>query len=432
MKRVVAALLCTAFGVLLMALPAAAHQPGQTLVSVAYAGTAAEPVLNVVGEITLDQLDAAYDLSLSADPPTTIRARHDQLVDLISQRVSLTDTNGLAWSLAIGELRPSTVDDYVTLRVEIVATPPQAGTSGSVNLRWDVVTDVLYSHKAFIASIDTTGTTQLIGTIAHHEPVFNLAVDIGTPVPRRATGPLFRVGFEHFREGSDHLVFLCLVALGAVRSRTRLIATFRRLAMLTFTFTVGHSISLALASVGWVTPPSRFIETGIAVTIVLAAIHAVKRVVPARVELVITLLFGLIHGFGFAGSLQGLSLHGTKLVVPLLTFNVGLEAAQLLALTIVAWQISIIARSRAARIALSACAGVIAACWIVERAFSAPNPLGPFTGFLLRTPERLAFVLLGFALIVHRRQGQHHSTAEASETDRVSLSDLRTWRGVGR
>ena len=111
--------------------------------------------------------------------------------------------------------------------------------------------------------------------------------------------------------------------------------------------------------------------------------------------------------------------------MPLLTFNVGLETAQLLALTIIAWQISIIARARAARIALAACAGFVAVSWIVERAFNAPNPLSPWARVLLQTPERLALVLLAFALIAfrHQRRRQQQPGDKTPGRDRLASSD---------
>jgi hypothetical protein len=231
--------------------------------------------------------------------------------------------------------------------------------------------------------------------IAHHESMFELTIDMPSAHP--STGSLFSVGFEHFRAGPDHLLFLGLVALGAARCSPRLSVTARRLAVLTITFTIGHSLSLALASVGWVGLSGPLVETAIAVTILLAAVHAVKRVVPAGAELAITLLFGFIHGFGFAGTLEDLSLSGVDLVVPLLTFNLGLEAAQLLALAIVAWQVCIIARSRVARVALSATVGLIAISWIIERGLGVSNPLDGLIGVLLASPERLAVVLMGVA-----------------------------------
>jgi hypothetical protein len=72
----------------------------------------------------------------------------------------------------------------------------------------------------------------------------------------------------------DHLLFICMPALAAARRRPRALATVQSLALLTAMFTVGHSASLALAALGWVTLPSRCVKTGIAITIALGALNA--------------------------------------------------------------------------------------------------------------------------------------------------------------
>jgi hypothetical protein len=82
------------------------------------------------------------------------------------------------------------------------------------------------------------------------------------------------VSFEHFWDARDHLLFSCMPALAAARRRPRALATVQSLALLTAMFTVGHSASLALAALGWVTLPSRCVKTGIAITIALGALNA--------------------------------------------------------------------------------------------------------------------------------------------------------------
>ena len=94
-------------------------------------------------------------------------------------------------------------------------------------------------------------------------------------------------------------------------------------------FTVAHSITLALAALKLVSLPSWFIEPAIAVTIVLAAIDNVWPVFPVR-RVVVTFVFGLIHGFGFASVLAELNLPTADFAWALLQFNLGLEAGQLM------------------------------------------------------------------------------------------------------
>ena len=94
-------------------------------------------------------------------------------------------------------------------------------------------------------------------------------------------------------------------------------------------FTVAHSITLALAAMKWVSLPPSFIEPAIAVTIILAALDNLRSIFHGR-RVIVTFLFGLIHGFGFAGVLAELNLPTAQFAWALLQFNLGLELGQLL------------------------------------------------------------------------------------------------------
>ncbi len=140
------------------------------------------------------------------------------------------------------------------------------------------------------------------------------------------------LGFDHIVDikAADHLLFL--LALGAIyRPRD-----WRAALLVVSAFTVGHSMTLVAAALGWVTPPTRWIEFLIPVTIVATGVenllhreHAVAgRAV--RLRPVLALVFGLVHGAGFATYLS--SLLGNAAVLPLLGFNLGVEAGQLVIL----------------------------------------------------------------------------------------------------
>jgi hypothetical protein len=136
-------------------------------------------------------------------------------------------------------------------------------------------------------------------------------------------------------------------------------------------FTVGHSITLALAALDVVDPPSRLVESLIAASVVLAALNNVVPLVQRRLWL-IALGFGLIHGFGFAGVLRELGLPDQSLLVALLGFNVGVELGQLAIVALFVPLMWALARldlhPRAAMLGSGAIAAV-ALWWLVERAF---------------------------------------------------------------
>ncbi len=182
-------------------------------------------------------------------------------------------------------------------------------------------------------------------------------------------------GFMHVLSGFDHLVFLLALALVVSNPRTAILCVTG--------FTLGHSLALAAASVGWVAPNERLIEAMIGFTIAVTALEAgvsfgLNRRQAFRAFSALTLLivlvpitnsdsvivvgmalavyayatghfsasqaktllplittaFGLVHGAGFAGGLKEATLFRSELLMPLLGFNIGVELAQLCALVV--------------------------------------------------------------------------------------------------
>jgi hypothetical protein len=154
-----------------------------------------------------------------------------------------------------------------------------------------------------------------------------------------------RLGLDHIADlrGYDHILFVAALTL-AYRP-----AEWRRLLILVTAFTLGHSITLALATLGLVHVSSNVIEPAIAATIVCSSLVAIVLALksgnagggppgpPAGQSLRYTLaaLFGLIHGLGFSTFLRSLLGGEESLFVPLLGFNIGLEVGQLLIVSVV-------------------------------------------------------------------------------------------------
>ncbi|MBP1964463.1 HupE/UreJ family protein [Paenibacillus aceris] len=128
-------------------------------------------------------------------------------------------------------------------------------------------------------------------------------------------------GMEHLFTGYDHLLFL----LGLVIVRLK----WREYLKIVTSFTVGHSITLALAALGIVSIPGTIIEPLIALSIVFVAAENVLRK-QHKWRWMITAFFGLIHGFGFAGVLEGR--FTGNIAWPLFSFNLGIELGQLVVL----------------------------------------------------------------------------------------------------
>lgn len=149
-----------------------------------------------------------------------------------------------------------------------------------------------------------------------------------------------RLGFEHISDlsGYDHILFV--IALAAVYP----LREWKHLLILVTAFTIGHSITLALATLGWVNFDPDLIETLIPVTIfITAAINIGERFARDpekalqrdwRMKYVLAIGFGLIHGLGFSNFLRAILGLEESLVLPLFSFNVGLELGQLVILVI--------------------------------------------------------------------------------------------------
>ncbi len=183
----------------------------------------------------------------------------------------------------------------------------------------------------------------------------------------RPVGAYFVLGLEHILIGFDHLVFLLgLVVLGG---------RLRSLLAVVTAFTVGHSLSLALATLGVWTPGASWVEPAIALSIAYVGVENFF-VADAAGRWRITLPFGFVHGFGFAGVLAELGVPPDAVGLALLLFNLGVEAGQLLVLALILPPLLWLGRGAPQR-RISVARGISAAIvvaglyWFVERVFLA-------------------------------------------------------------
>jgi hydrogenase/urease accessory protein HupE len=192
---------------------------------------------------------------------------------------------------------------------------------------------------------------------------FTLADSAAAP----PVGAYLVLGVEHILLGFDHLVFLLGVLVVLLRG-----GTWRSLLLVITAFTLAHSITLGLAATGTVVPPSRPIEILIAASIVFVGVESFfARSVAGRWK--VTLPFGLIHGFGFAGALSEIGLPRDHLIPALALFNVGVEVGQLLAVA-VATPLLLLLRRRLDERGRDRVVNVVAAAvvvagsaWVLER-----------------------------------------------------------------
>lgn len=223
------------------------------------------------------------------------------------------------------------------------------------------ITDVLVR----VARLDGTGFTTLV------RPAQPWVVVEAAMGPFAVMRVYIGHGIEHILLGFDHLLFV-LALLLIVRSRRVLFVTITA-------FTVAHSLTLALATLGVVHVPGPPVEAAIALSILLLAVeiaHLQRGEVglTARRPWLVAFAFGLLHGFGFAGALSDTGLPQGEIPLALLSFNVGVEIGQLAFVTAVLGAVALARRwgigLRVGRFALRAAPyaiGTLAAFWLFER-----------------------------------------------------------------
>jgi hypothetical protein len=180
-------------------------------------------------------------------------------------------------------------------------------------------------------------------------------------------GSLLLGGVEHILTGLDHLAFLLALLLGGTLVATR-VRVGPLVAMLS-AFTVGHSASLAIATLGGFAPGARFVEPAVALSVAYVGVENLF-VKSVKHRWMLTLPFGFVHGFAFAGGLLPLGLPRAQLPAALLAFNLGVEAGQLAVLAVLLPPLVVLARrawyARAAR-AMSVGVAIAGVVWFVER-----------------------------------------------------------------
>ncbi|WP_171122688.1 MULTISPECIES: HupE/UreJ family protein [unclassified Ruegeria] len=183
----------------------------------------------------------------------------------------------------------------------------------------------------------------------------------------------FRLGFEHILEGWDHLLFVFALFL-LVRDKWRLVGAVTA-------FTVAHSITLALATLGVLNVPGPPVEAVIALSIVFLALEILRRKdghlrLSEQYPWIVCFCFGLLHGLGFAGALAEIGIPPQDVFAALLSFNLGVEAGQLLFIAalsavLMAWRFTTPSGSGRLATYSMPIAGYAIGCvsiyWLVER-----------------------------------------------------------------
>ena len=317
----------------------------------------------LTGRLALHDLDIAHDLKI--DPPALVAdpafvPRYgDALAKLVIPRITFVgDGRAIPWTVTA--VRPVAGQDSVELQWHAPAQRAIGQLTVSAHVfPYDP------DHQTFVNVYE--------GDALVRQEILNSSrttVDFFTG-SRQGLLAVFKTftasGIHHIAIGPDHILFIIgLLLLGG---------SLKRLLAIVTAFTLGHSVTLALATLQIVDPPSRIIEPAIALSIVYVGADNLLAGHKGRdVRAWVALVFGLVHGFGFASVLRETGLPNRALGVSLFSFNLGVEIGQAIIVVVVSSALALVRKNNAAlarRIAVVGSVGVVLAgsYWFLERTF---------------------------------------------------------------
>jgi hypothetical protein len=346
--------------------PVAAHKPSDSYLSLRIdAGRLAGR-----WDIALRDLDAVFDLDRNGDARIDwgeVRTRREEIDRYATARLRVATTQDCALRVT-----DHTVDRHSDGAYLVLSLEAPCGDADAVTVDYRALFDVDAQHRGLL-KLETSNASALSAVFSHD--LASQTFTAGSASRWRAFAGYVGDGVFHIAIGYDHLLFLVALLLPAVLDRERRevprlsVAAVAVLKIVT-AFTLAHSVTLSLATLGIVQLPARLVESVIALSVLLTAIDNVFAFLPAR-RWIIAFVFGLVHGFGFASVLADLELPRSVLALSLVGFNLGVELGQLVA---VAALIPLVYALRATPIYRpvllrggSIAIGLLAAGWLAER-----------------------------------------------------------------
>ncbi|GGE75839.1 HupE/UreJ family protein [Massilia psychrophila] len=355
---------------------ASAHKPSDSYLTLKVAGQQVDGQW----DIALRDLDMAIGLDADGNGELTwdeVRARHPDIAAYALSRLALGVPAGGGKAepcpLAVTSHLLDDHSDGAYAVLKLRATCPNA--VNTLDIDYKLLFDIDPQHKGLLRLEHGALTSTAI-----------FAPDSARQLLRVADASRWRQFFDYVKHGVwhiwigfDHILFLLSLLLPAVlirregrwQARATLRASSIEVLKIVTAFTLAHSITLTLATLGVVALPSRVVESAIALSVAVAALNNLWPVITRRLAL-LAFAFGLLHGFGFASVLLDLGLPQSSLLLSLVGFNVGVELGQL-AIVAAFLPLAFLARAtafyrKAVLVGGSSLIVAIALVWLSERA----------------------------------------------------------------
>lgn len=388
------------------AAPASAHRIDESYIYMDIYDTEIEGRL----EFRVVDINAALGTSI-ADDLQTAEAQVDAVIDDIrayaAPRFGL-GTEGRAWTIEFVEdhrLLETESGVFVVIPFEVVETFDTVPETVEVFYEAFVLDND--NHKGFFH----IGNYWEGGIFANESDPFlrffdaddtRQSFDLDDPDFWGGLWGVVELGVDHIRIGTDHILFIVALLLPSVLVFTRkwepapsFSSALWRVLKIVSSFTIAHSITLSLAGFGVVELPSKPVETIIAISIILAALHNFFPILRNR-EWLLAFFFGLFHGLGFAGLLTELGLDRTNRVWSLFAFNVGVELGQIVIVLLLFPALFLLRRTRLYHAGFfrvgSVVLMVVAAIWALERLFEEDYRIDSLVDPLVEVPR--AYLLI--------------------------------------
>lgn len=375
--------------------------------------------INCELQLPLKEMQFAVPYDVTKDTDNLLKIHENDLRNYILSHFKIKGESGKNWDIKLNKLEVKTDEQeatgkYKELIAFITITPKENDNIRKFTIYYDGIAHQVITHKILVAVRQDwqngkieSGNTEVGSIMANIDtaevPPFKINLEEGSTW--KGFKRMVNLGMEHISEGTDHLLFLLVLLLSApliadsrkwVKTGGAKYSLMRILKVIT-AFTIGHSITLLIGSLGWLNPSTKWVEILIALSILVTAIHAIKPLFPNK-EIYVAAGFGLIHGLAFATILSNLHLDSGKFILSLLGFNIGIELMQIFViLIIIPWLIllSPFKIYKWVRVLGALLAGIAAIAWMMERYSGKSNIISAFIQKI--RPENFLYAIFAFA-----------------------------------
>ncbi len=371
-------------------------------------------------QLPLGELQLAFGHDVATNSVNLIARMGADLKAYLIQHVKPLSEDGRPWTvkvtdMTVGKSEQTDTGPYQELVAHLLMQPPAGASLRNFTLNYDVIIHQVVTHSALLSvrqdwEAGVNGERPVeVGAISldiRNNVIHPVTINLSEGSKWKGFKSMVELGISHIADGTDHLMFLLVLLLpapllvshkswkGYGGARYSVI----RLLKIVTAFTIGHSITLLLGTLGWIKLPDQLVEILIAFSILISAIHAIRPVFPGK-EVYIASAFGLIHGLAFAGTLTNLHLDAGPMIISILGFNVGIELMQLLVIVItMPWLILLSKGSfyTAIRLGGAIFAAIAAIAWMFQRCLEKQNVL---TSLVENIARHAIWIIVGIAVL---------------------------------